>query len=797
MADVVRDRLVALVTAQDESSSSVQLAAKQSGALRLHVEGVGDIELPVTEGQSARLLALGRRAPFGRGVETLTDTSVRDTWEIPSELVRVEWDGSGLDHDIEAVREDLGLPDHCRLTAQLHSMLVYDTGQFFLPHQDSEKDDAMVATLVVTLPSEHTGGELVVHHLGEATAYRGLPDRLSLVAFYADCRHEVRPVTSGRRITLTYNLLLRGDPVGRVPDEVTIAEVATALREHVSTPVRRPYRDVAGDPPARLVFLLDHEYTARGLGWSRLKGDDAGRATLLRAAADHAGFTAVLALTEIQETWEAAEPDHGHRTSRPYWDGLAVEDDADGQDGDDGYDGYDGDDGDDGDDGYEVDQLLDSSIRLTLWTDDVGTDEAEIALGVDAAEVCAATPSSDLRPYESQYEGYMGNYGNTVDRWYRRAAVVLWPQERDFTNRAEVSPSWAMAELAHLARAADPAVARDAARTLAPFWDAAVRGVGRRGELLTETLPAAVAVDDPPTALMLLRPFPIETLRSSHAALLAELAAHYGEPWVAGDVLRPWSGDRRQAWLPVEGLSRVQWLTSLPLLCEALRSNGGEGESIGSGMVQLAWDGLATLLADALASPSAATRQQLDRFGEPLAALCRAAASVGASDALESMVGFCREHAEAMSACVAEALRTAAGFPAEMRQRDVFVRLASEQEAVLRARLAGPPRAAEDWSIELPRGCRCELCSSLGVFLADPSARVREWPLASGGRSHVHDRISQAELSVTHQTRRQGRPYTLVLTKTADLFEGEARQRVQDQADLTWLDREWTPRPRR
>jgi hypothetical protein len=32
-------------------------------------------------------------------------------------------------------------------------MLVYGKGQFFLPHQDSEKDDAMVGTLVVSLPS--------------------------------------------------------------------------------------------------------------------------------------------------------------------------------------------------------------------------------------------------------------------------------------------------------------------------------------------------------------------------------------------------------------------------------------------------------------------------------------------------------------------------------------------------------------------------------------------------------------------------------------------------------------------
>ncbi|MBB5775765.1 2OG-Fe(II) oxygenase [Nonomuraea jabiensis] len=52
-------------------------------------------------------------------------------------------------------------------------MLLYETGQFFVAHQDSDKDDAMVATLVVTLPSAHTGGELVVEHQGQSKKYRG------------------------------------------------------------------------------------------------------------------------------------------------------------------------------------------------------------------------------------------------------------------------------------------------------------------------------------------------------------------------------------------------------------------------------------------------------------------------------------------------------------------------------------------------------------------------------------------------------------------------------------------------
>ncbi len=68
---------------------------------------------------------------------------------------------------------------------------------FFLAHQDSEKDDSMIGTLVVTLPSSYAGGELMVGHNEEWKAYRGSKTALSLVAFYADCRHEVLKVQSG------------------------------------------------------------------------------------------------------------------------------------------------------------------------------------------------------------------------------------------------------------------------------------------------------------------------------------------------------------------------------------------------------------------------------------------------------------------------------------------------------------------------------------------------------------------------------------------------------------------------
>jgi hypothetical protein len=121
-------------------------------------------------GCCGKLAGLGLPARFGRGEETVTDLAVRDTWEIPKHLVHATSNESALQDVLETVKEELSIPHGGVLTPDLHSLLVYAPNQFFRAHQDSEKDDAMVGTLV---------------------------------AFYADCQHEVLRVQSGYRITLT------------------------------------------------------------------------------------------------------------------------------------------------------------------------------------------------------------------------------------------------------------------------------------------------------------------------------------------------------------------------------------------------------------------------------------------------------------------------------------------------------------------------------------------------------------------------------------------------------------------
>src|ERR1022692_1786590 len=372
MGRTARERLAKLLDdAQASGAFSAQILAP-ADALRVEVDGVGAVHPPVRAPLAKKLIAVARPAMFGRGEQTLSDTGVRDTWEIMSDLVTLSgpaWEAT-LGAVLDDVRDELGLPPTTKLRVELRAMLVYGKGQFFLPHQDSEKDDAMVGTLVVSLPSAHTGGELVVAHGGQSVTYRVPREELSFVAFYADCRHEVKPVKSGYRVTLTLNLLAdsEADAQGAGP----VADLAHCLTGHLTTPATRRYGRAGLDPPNRLVFLLDHEYTQRGLSWNRLKGADAERAALLRAAAERAGCEAVLALSEVKETWDAWPSDGEPRDDYDYYEEEEEEEEEDDVSRDRGGDH----------DDYQLNELIDDETPLGWWTSRDGTGGEPISLHV-------------------------------------------------------------------------------------------------------------------------------------------------------------------------------------------------------------------------------------------------------------------------------------------------------------------------------------------------------------------------------------------------------------------------------
>lgn len=78
------------------------------------------------------------------------------------------------------------------------------TGNYSTPLGDSH-----IGTLMFCLPSPFAGGELVVRHEGHTTTFdwgKSAQDTIAWGFLYSDCEHEVLPVISGTRITLSYDI---------------------------------------------------------------------------------------------------------------------------------------------------------------------------------------------------------------------------------------------------------------------------------------------------------------------------------------------------------------------------------------------------------------------------------------------------------------------------------------------------------------------------------------------------------------------------------------------------------------
>lgn len=729
---------------------------------QVHVDAVGDIPLPVTIHSAHQLCAAAQPAAHGYKDQTRVDPRVRDTWEIPASRIRCnspQWQAV-LERALERIQRDLGLPRTARLEAKLHNLLVYGPGQFFAVHQDSEKADGMLGTLVVTLPSRFTGGEFVVSHQGKTLRTRSSASRLGMVAFYADCDHEVRPVKQGYRVVLTYNLLVHGDAQTVVSAQDVIA-LAAAVRTFWHTPISPRWTgDTDREPPDRLVYLLDHQYTPSGLSWARLKAADATRAAALQRVAEQLDAEIFLVLADVHETW-SAEDDY---QSRSRWDYAEDEDE--------------GDTPDDELDDPELEDLIDSDIELRHWIAFDGGRLASEVNGVDPGELCLTRPSAECTPFRSEHEGYMGNYGNTVDRWYHRAAVVMWPRERAFVIRARQSPRWALAQISSRFKAGDPAQAREWARSLLPFWKHAAAGTQSTPALFGAALRVAVALDDGATAAALLAPFSLQQLNSKMARPIMQLLQQHGLAW-CGERLSQWAvswqaPDRQLAWLA----------QTLPILSPAwCTATSADGSALATMLLEERWRWLQTHLAELQAHAAGSTRiQALADTSPALLALLRGSGSTGQSDLHREIIDTLLFAALPLQVPLG-VLHTAGSDVSGLAP------IHAHCTRTLAARLAQPERAAADWSILPPANDAGELGETLARFLKNPATYHLEWPLAKDKRQLIHRFIERHELPLRHETRRTGRPYVLVLDKTRELFKRATAERRQSAKELAWLQK--------
>lgn len=105
----------------------------------------------------------------------------------------------------------------------------------------------MFASLVIVLPTVHEGGSLVIRHNGKEWTFDSAKavntestPHAAYVAFFSDVEHEVTPVTSGYRVTLTYNLYLKKSGVADSSSVSAFGQTDAELRDALGLLLKNP-----------------------------------------------------------------------------------------------------------------------------------------------------------------------------------------------------------------------------------------------------------------------------------------------------------------------------------------------------------------------------------------------------------------------------------------------------------------------------------------------------------------------------------------------------------------------------
>eukprot|EP00026_Physarum_polycephalum_P004039 Phypoly_transcript_04056.p1 GENE.Phypoly_transcript_04056~~Phypoly_transcript_04056.p1 ORF type:complete len:720 (+),score=149.53 Phypoly_transcript_04056:104-2263(+) len=221
-------------------------------------------------------------APFGdlKTMQTKLDPNVRVALECNSDRFEFQ---TNLRNVTRYIKAKLNNDKNVELTP--YKLNIYEPGGFFKEHVDTPVNPGeMIGSLVVCLPSEHEGGELIVSHNGISQTFdfsqkSANKNLIQWAAFYSDCIHEVKPVTKGTRITVTF-LVSKTDAAqyyygkpdfkknqffcGPVDATMSTAKIDSLL-EHMS-----------GLPTSVKKFglFLSHKYTTTAINMETLKGAD-------------------------------------------------------------------------------------------------------------------------------------------------------------------------------------------------------------------------------------------------------------------------------------------------------------------------------------------------------------------------------------------------------------------------------------------------------------------------------------------------------------------------------------------
>lgn len=797
----------------------------------LSVAGVGEIALPVSTRQARQLIKQANQAPYGRGKETLVDTDVRRVWQLEPTQFQLEnpkWDALVADV-VQSVKTEFAIKQ--RVAASLYKLLIYEKGSFFVPHRDTEKAHRMFATLVICLPSKHEGGTLVVSHAGNSQEFDfsgpGSAYDLQYAAFYADCQHEVRPVTDGYRICLVYNLATNGRRKQPAAPEFksAVESVASAVqsifleddqRDMLVLPLLHQYTE-AGLAPDRAAGRSSAEYcdedweddqwheeidpdraetdiaedldedfdkipssdeidsnAPRGNSDASLnthssvspialdfKGADRARVDVLKQVAAKAKCRAFAALLTH---WQSGYPDYGTINYAPHrsrW-GYGYEQDVT-----------------EGNDEAEFEEVFEESMTLKHWHSLAGEPQPFQVLSIEESDILSDLPAEDW-PHEQELHEATGNAGMSMERWYRQAVVVLWPESRHHYVLASQGVRNSVPALKALVESiADPSKSDDCntfARRILDEWSTRSNQRGdpteSLGTIMTRSL---LAINDSVlAALFFERVLPLEyaLLEGESLAALAELAG--------------WKSIEQ----PLISLCRMHnpddYHANLPALVAAFGALACQGGDFSKTRKSVCRSVLAEVTKTVARWEKSRPSIGSNAFAGVVESFMRGICPIGTQNDLKSLLSRIATKPKLydLHQVVIPAVDNLAGdakFVASSKLAASGLRkLRQYCIDQLQQRTDKKPQPPKNWRRSSTVDCDCEDCQELATFLKDKDAKVHRFPRRKDLRHHLHQQIDRHRLDCAHVTERVGRPYTLVCTKNQATYERALEQYTSD-----------------
>ncbi|KAK0641423.1 hypothetical protein B0T16DRAFT_214481 [Cercophora newfieldiana] len=368
------------------------------------VKDVGPVEYPLAEPMARQLIGKARQAPFGKGNKTIVDTSVRNTWELDASQLDLspEWDPV-IKTVCRWAAQQLGITEP--ISAELYKMLIYEKGAMFKAHTDSEKAPGMFGTLVICLPSEHQGGDLVLKHRDVTKVFKTSEAQPSISCWFSDVSHEVLPVISGIRWVLTYNLVMR-DPV-QTPCAALNPSYHESLKTALQAWAGSPGSGQNGQQPDHLYYLMDHTYTEANFSLNKLKGSDLARMRCLKDVCDELDLSLFFGVLQKEEQGSCEDDYDRYGYKRGYYD-------------------------DDSDDWHEFEEVFETDIFIKKL---ITTEGRAVRTGMEITmrELEEKLVQRGRDPFEkaergeADYSGFTGNEGVSAMHWYRKTVAVIIP----------------------------------------------------------------------------------------------------------------------------------------------------------------------------------------------------------------------------------------------------------------------------------------------------------------------------------------------------------------------------------